>query len=528
MPQLPIPPIGQAAKDGAKAVWSGVKGALPESCLSAPDEIVQFAKYGRRPNERMEMTEVNKAPPGEGGEVALGEGGEGGEGGPLPEGVAPGDGAAPVPLKRGDSMGSTSTVLEGEGGHDMITEWQAGWNVTNAIQGMFIVSLPYAVLHGGYWAIVAMTGIAYICCYTGKILVDCLYEKDETSGQLIRVRGSYKSIAKEVFGQQWGGKIVGTAQLIELLMTCILYVVLCGDLLIGSFPNGPIDARSWMMISGIVLIPCAFLKNLHHVSALSFWCMIAHLIINFIIFAYCVINIQYWQWSKVKFTIDFLQFPIALGIIVFSYTSHIFLPTLEYNMVDRSKFEPMLNWSHVAAAIFKSAFGYIGFLTWAEDTEEVITNNLPNPTFKSFVNLVLVVKAILSYPLPYYAAVELIENTYFKGKPKTPFASVWELDGELKVWGLAIRVIVVVITTVMAITIPHFAILMGLIGSFTGTMLSFIWPCWFHLKLKYNELEKGDIIYDYFVIFIGCVFGVIGITTSFYALVEAFAIGLPF
>ena len=30
-----------------------------------------------------------------------------------------------------------------------ITEWEAGWNVTNAIQGMFIVALPYGVLHGG-------------------------------------------------------------------------------------------------------------------------------------------------------------------------------------------------------------------------------------------------------------------------------------------------------------------------------------------------------------------------------------------
>lgn len=73
------------------------------------------------------------------------------------------------------------------------------------------MSLPYAVLHGGYWAIVAMVGIAYICCYTGKILVDCLYELNE-EGQLIRVRSSYKGIAREVFGQKWGGKIVNTAQ----------------------------------------------------------------------------------------------------------------------------------------------------------------------------------------------------------------------------------------------------------------------------------------------------------------------------
>lgn len=50
-----------------------------------------------------------------------------------------------------------------------INEYQAAWNVTNAIQGMFIVSLPFAVLRGGYWAIIAMIGIAHICCYTGKV-----------------------------------------------------------------------------------------------------------------------------------------------------------------------------------------------------------------------------------------------------------------------------------------------------------------------------------------------------------------------
>ena len=71
---------------------------------------------------------------------------------------------------------------------------------------MFIVSLPYAVYHGGYWAILAMVGIAYICCYTGKILVDCLYETNEF-GDRTKVRYSYNDIAQEVFGKRFGGKI---------------------------------------------------------------------------------------------------------------------------------------------------------------------------------------------------------------------------------------------------------------------------------------------------------------------------------
>ena len=298
--------------------------------------------------------------------------------------------------------------------------------------------------------------------------------------------------------------------------------------MIGAFPNGPIDARSWMVICGMFLLPCGYLKNLHHVSTLSFWCMVAHVAINIIIFAYCLGSAPDWHWGQVKLTIDFVQFPIALGVIVFSYTSHIFLPTLEHNMLDRSEFTNMLNWSHIAAAAFKSLFGYVGYLTWAEDTEEVITNNLPNPSFKCFVNLILVVKALLSYPLPYYAAVEIIEKNYFRGKPRTVGPSVWALDGELKVWALALRTVVVLVTILMAIFIPHFALLMGLIGSFTGTMLSFIWPSYFHLKIKAGKLEWGDITYDWFIIFLGFLFGTIGISTSFYKLVEAFQIETPF
>ncbi|XP_030763400.1 vesicular inhibitory amino acid transporter [Sitophilus oryzae] len=416
-----------------------------------------------------------------------------------------------------------------EGKSDVkINEYQAAWNVTNAIQGMFIVSLPFAVLRGGYWAIAAMIGVAYICCYTGKILVDCLYEFDVQTGRQVRVRDSYVSIAKECFGKKYGGKVVSIAQIIELLMTCILYVVVCGDLMIGSFPDGDMDTRSWMMLIGIFLLPLGFLKSLKSVSVLSFWCTMSHILINVIILGYCLLYIGEWGWGTVKWGLDLENFPISLGVIVFSYTSQIFLPTLEGNMEDPSKFEWMLDWSHVWAAVFKAVFGYVCFLTFENDTQQVITNNLHSPGFKGLVNICLVVKAMLSYPLPYYAACELLERSFFRGKPKTPFPTIWDQNGDLKVWGLAWRLAVIIFTILMAYFIPHFQILMGFIGSFTGTMLSFIWPCYFHLKLKSKTLERKTVIFNYFIIYLGFIFAIIGIFDSGKALINAFEIGLPF
>ena len=66
-------------------------------------------------------------------------------------------------------------------------------------------------------------------------------------------------VAEEVMGRTLGGRMVNVAQIIELLMTCILYVLLCGDLLDGSFP-GLLDLPAWIILSTFFLLPCAFLQ----------------------------------------------------------------------------------------------------------------------------------------------------------------------------------------------------------------------------------------------------------------------------
>ena len=393
------------------------------------------------------------------------------------------------------------------------------------LQGMFIVTFPYTVIEGGYWAMLAMAVVAYICCYTGKILVDCLYEEN-ASGQLERVRDSYVAIAEDVWGKRVGGRIVNAAQLIELLMTCILYVLLCGELMIGILPDTPLDLNLWIMISSIFLLPCAFLKSLRHVSWLSFWCTVAHMFINAIIIIYCFTTVGDWKWNEVPVKINIWTFPISLGVVIFSYTSQIFLPTLEGNLIDRTQFGAMMHWTHVAAGIFKVAFSWIGFLAFGLATKEFITNNLTSHALKVIVNLFLVAKALLSYPLPYYASVELLEATFFRGRPETVLPSCYDNNDGLKVWSVFLRLLLVGLTLVMAIFIPHFNLLMGLIGSFTGNMLSLVWPCYFHLKLKGYSLKWYSKLWNCLIIIIGLICSVLGIYYSLHALVEA-SKGLP-
>jgi vesicular inhibitory amino acid transporter len=109
-----------------------------------------------------------------------------------------------------------------------------------------------------------------------------------------------------------------------------------------------------------------------------------------------------------------------------------------------------------------------------------------------------------------------------------PLPSCWHRDGEFRVWAIGLRVLLVLFTMGMAISIPHFALLMGLIGSFTGTMLSFVWPCYFYMRLKWDTLPLQTITWNVFIICTGLFCGFIGIITSFNGLIDKYHLPLPY
>lgn len=197
-------------------------------------------------------------------------------------------------------------------------------------------------------------------------------------------------------------------------------------------------------------------------------------------------------------------------------------------MTDRSHFPVMMHVTHVAAAIFKFLFSYVGFVTFGLDTQEVITNNLPNKALRVIVNLFLVAKCLLSYPLPYFASAELLEKAFFRGRPDTFFPSCYGErstdDGRprLKLWAVALRVALVAVTMLMAIFVPHFSLLMGLIGNITGNMLSLVWPAYFHLRIKGGSLGLIRRSADIIIVLFGLIYCCIAVYYSAGRLIRAF------
>ncbi|XP_028514878.1 vesicular inhibitory amino acid transporter [Exaiptasia diaphana] len=102
--------------------------------------------------------------------------------------------------------------------------WQSVSNLVSDIEGTGLLALPYVIQRGGLVAIVGLAIVPFICYYTGKILIDCLYVKD-SNNKKIRVRTNYKDMAGACW-PRYGGHLVFIIQVVELFLLASLYLVL--------------------------------------------------------------------------------------------------------------------------------------------------------------------------------------------------------------------------------------------------------------------------------------------------------------
>ncbi|XP_008282767.1 vesicular inhibitory amino acid transporter-like [Stegastes partitus] len=398
-----------------------------------------------------------------------------------------------------------------------ITAWEASWNVTNAIQGIFVLGLPFALVQSGYVGLVLLVVSAWVCNHTGRTLVACLYEEEQ------RVRHTYLDIMEACCKGLWpnwsgvGGWMVNVAQVIELLMTCTLYLLVSTSLLSDSLSGVAVPRSVCSLVVLMFLLPCLLLTDLRPVSTLSLLCSLAHILISLLVILYCLSRASSWSWSSLSLSVDPENFIVSVGVIIFSYTSQIFLPPLEGSMEDRGQFSAMLGWTHGAACIMKTMFSLLAVLTWGAETREVITDNLPSD-LRPLVNLCLLAKALLSYPLPFYSAAEILQTCVLRDAAVSSYSK--HGGGGVSRPALVVRGTLLMASYLLALLVPRFSLLMGLTGSVTGAAMTLILPCLFHLRLQWGQLTVKDRLIDVAILTLGVMCSVSGVICSLKRLVE--------
>ena len=387
--------------------------------------------------------------------------------------------------------------------------WKAVVNLMSDIEGTGLLALPYVIAQSGLVAIAAMAVVPFIAFYTGTILIDCLYDKNDT-GERVRVRSNYKQLG-EACSPLFGGTIVSAIQLVDLLLLASLYLVLCASLSTGIFPDLPLSDKVWMLIAAALGLPTLFVKNLSQVAWMSLLSVIALMVAVVAVLAYGIAHEYSWAPREILvWNID--KVPVSFAIIIFSYICHPVLPGVEASMENKSKYRTMLALSYFFVAIVKVVFSVCAFLSFSSHIQDVIVNSLPVGVIRSLVNAFLLLNVFFSYPFRVITIIQTIEESV---SPDSFSCKIPDL-----VWFIGIRVSTNFLTLLPAILIPHFALFMAFISSLTGSAIAFILPVIFHLVIKQHELKLYHYIFDISVLIFGFLAAALGLVYSGKSLFE--------
>ena len=374
-----------------------------------------------------------------------------------------------------------------------VSVWKATVNIVNYIEGVGFLALPYTLRKGGLAAILAFLIVPIILWYTGKIFIDCLYDNEKKTKRT-RARSTIKDVG-DLLSSKYGGYIVSGCVQIDVFLLSVSYLVLSASLMHHALPTVPITQLQWTCVAGALVLPTTFFKSLSQIAWLSTISVFALVASAVAVIWYGAEHAYEWDLGTILFW-DAEGAFLSLSIILYSYASLPILPHVEESMAKKTNFNTALALAHAINVLMKVSFSLFGFLSFGVNTNEAILNNLPPGTLHITVSSVFFLSCILSYVLALYPVIDSFDNLTARiQNNEKPSLLLFTL----------VRVILVLLTVLLAGIVPHFALIISFLGSSNAPFVLYIFPCIAHLKLKYKELRGYEICIDIILVFLGII-----------------------
>ncbi|EEY54291.1 Amino Acid/Auxin Permease (AAAP) Family [Phytophthora infestans T30-4] len=346
-------------------------------------------------------------------------------------------------------------------------------NTCIAFLGSGVLGLPYAFRKCGILVgFVTLVGVAAVSTYAMMLVVQCKYKLKQQGKTVTK----YGEIGYFAMGQM-GSAIVNTALVISQTGFCIAYLIF-----IASNAHKFLDVSKQLVVSVCVppLIGFTLLRHMRELAYVAlladFMCILGLLVVLNIDLGYMDINHDYIEPIGVVSAI-----PFFFGVASYCFEGVGMVLPLENSMRNKHNFMPILVCTVVIITSLYATFGICGYLAFGNDTDAVITLN-----FEGSGGLVTLVKVFLclglffTYPVMLFPVFEVLQ-------PMVACGNKLENPQTTQKKGIVLRAGVVLLTAVIAAGVPDFGRFISFIGSTCCSLLAFILPAFFHLRLFSDE-----------------------------------------
>ena len=206
--------------------------------------------------------------------------------------------------------------------------------------------------------------------------------------------------------------------------------------------------------------------------------------------------------------------------VVFSFAGIGAVLPMKRAMIQPRSYIFVLDIGFVIISSLLLAFGTVGYCGYGNAVNSGgITLNLPQDSFWTIITqTTLIVGIYATYPIVMYPVIEILDELLFDN-PKVPQLST--ISKNQKFWASNLmRAILVVITSIIAISIPYFSLFVSLVGALGSSFIAFIMPCILHLKL-FPKASRVQLYSNRFLVVFGVIASAISVTITVFQLIEA-------
>ncbi|CAL0313653.1 unnamed protein product [Lupinus luteus] len=373
------------------------------------------------------------------------------------------------------------------------------FNGLNALSGVGILSMPYAVSQVGWLSLILLLVVAMVCWYTGLLLQRCM-----NGNPLIK---SYPDIGEIAFGYK-GRAVIATFMCVELYLVAVEFLILEGDNLEKLFPNmnfkiGAFQIggkRGFVLLSALVILPTTWFRSMDVLAYISIGGVVAPIIlVACVLWVGEVDGVGFHQRGQL---VNWRGLSTTVSLFTFCYCGHAVFPTLRNSMQDKSQFYKVLLFCFITSTITYGSMATIGYMMYGDYLKSQVTLNLPTKK----ISTKIAIFTTLINPFAKYAVII------------TPIANAIEdtkLFNKSKVISIFIRTTIVATTMLVALFIPFFGYVMAFIGAFLSVTVSLLLPCLCYLKINKAARRFGlELMIIIGILFVGSFIGVLGTITS--------------
>ncbi|TVT98508.1 hypothetical protein EJB05_56174, partial [Eragrostis curvula] len=387
-------------------------------------------------------------------------------------------------------------------------------NLTNAVSGIGVLSMPYAVAQGGWLSLALFAVVGAVCYYTGTLITRCMRADPSAIS-------SYPDIGHYAFGNA-GRRAVAFFMYVELYLVAISFLVLEGDNLDKLFPGAGVELftgrrlegkQLFIAVAAAVVLPTTWLKNLGVLAYVSAAGLVASAVLTASLVWAGVVSetAGFRPRPSSSNLLNLSGLPTSLGLYFVCFTGHAIYPTIYSSMKNSRHFSKVLLISSVLCSVNYGLTAVLGYMIYGDDVQSQVTLNLPAGKLYSQVAIVMT----LINPLAKYALLAVPITAAIEERLSLPAGSTPAR--------VAISTAVVVSTAVVAATVPFFGYLMSFIGSFLSVMATVIFPCLCFLKIyKADGIPRTEIVAIVGIMVLGVFVAVTGTYTSLQQIIGTF------